>query len=486
MNRRSFVSMLSTLAASGLGFPMTALRAEETKNIAERLADYTYSLTYDDLDPATIEAVKTHLADALGCGVAALKQRPVEIAREVALADSGGNGTSTVMGTSARTSPALAAFANGAAIRYYDLNDVYAGKEIGHPSDNATACLAQGEAQKAHGRDVILAIAIAYEIDCRLMDGASASSRGWDHPIYSLPAAALASGKLMKLTPAQLTQAVNIAINGHIALNQTRVQTMSNWKGLADADATRNGVFAAELARGGITGPSPIFEGEAGLFKQVTGPFTVDTSAFGNKTQRFKIRDCAVKFYPAQVLTQTAIIAGIDVAKQVGDLSRITAIEIRTSQQGRFTAGLDKEKWAPASSETADHSLPYVTVRAMLDGDIGLNSYRQEALHDPKALALMKRTTVVADPELTKLFPKYYVTVVTATLDNGKTYSKRVDDVPGFATHPMTRADFEVKFHKNADDVIGAQQANAALALLWDFENLDDISKLFTPFVLPA
>src|ERR1700744_573167 len=176
MNRRSFVSMLSTLAASGLGFPMTALRAEETKNIAERLADYTYSLTYDDLDPATIEAVKTHLADALGCGAAALRQRPVEIARQVALLDSGGNGASTVMGTSARTSPALAAFANGAAIRYYDLNDVYAGKEIGHPSDNATACLAQGEAQKAHGRDVILAIAIAYEIDCRLMDGASASS----------------------------------------------------------------------------------------------------------------------------------------------------------------------------------------------------------------------------------------------------------------------------------------------------------------------
>jgi 2-methylcitrate dehydratase len=478
--------MLSSLTVSGLGFPSIAAHAEEKRNIAERLAAYTDSLTYDDLDAATIETVKTHLADALGCAAAALKQRPVEIARQVALLDAGGNGMSSVMGTSSRTSPELATFANGAAVRYYDLNDVYAGKEIGHPSDNVTACLAEAEAQKAHGRDLILAIVIAYEIDCQLMDGATVSTRGWDHPIYSLPAAALACGKLMKLTPAQLTQAVNIAINGHIALNQTRVQTMSNWKGLADAEAARNGVFSAELARGGITGPSPIFEGEAGLFKQVTGPFPVDTSTFGNKGRRFKISDCSVKFYPAQVLTQTAIVAGIDVAKQVGDLSRITAIEIRTSQQGRFTAGLDKEKWAPKSSETADHSLPYVTARAMLDGDIRLDSYRPEALHDPKVLALMKRTTVVADPELTRLFPKYYATVVTVTLDNGKTYSKRVDDVPGFATHPMSRSDFEVKFRKNANDVIGPKQADAALATLWDLENLDDVSKIFTPFVLPA
>jgi 2-methylcitrate dehydratase len=486
MNRRSFVSMLTAVPASMLGFPIIPVHAEEVKNIAQRLADYTHSLTYDDLDAPTIEAVKTHLADALGCGVAALQQRPVEIARQVALAGGAGNGSSTVMGTSQRTSAELATFANGAAVRYFDLNDVYAGKEMGHPSDNTTACLAQGEAEKSHGKDVILAIVIAYEIDCRLMDAATASHRGWDHPIFSLPASALASGKLMKLTPEQLTQAVNIAINGHIALDQTRVQTMSNWKGLADADAARNGVFSAALARGGITGPSPIFEGEAGLFKQVTGPFTIDTATFGGKNQRFRIRDCSVKFYPAQALTQTAIVAGIDVAKQAGDLSRVTAIQIKTSHEGHVSAGLDKEKWAPASSETADHSLPYVTARAMLDGDIGLHSYRDEALHDPKVLALMKCTTVVEDPELTTLYPKYYATEVTVTLDNGKTYSKRVDDVPGFATHPMSRADFEAKFRKNVTDIIGAQQASAALATLWDLDHLDDISKIFTPFVLPA
>jgi 2-methylcitrate dehydratase len=70
---------------------------------------------------------------------------------------------------------------------------------------------------------------------------------------------ALAAGKLMKLGPERLTHAVNLAINDHIPMAQTRVQTLSDWKGLADAEAGRNAVFAALLARGGLTGPSPIF-----------------------------------------------------------------------------------------------------------------------------------------------------------------------------------------------------------------------------------
>ena len=66
----------------------------------------------------------------------------------------------------------------------------------------------------------------------------------------SLPAVALAAGKLMKLGPSQLTQAVNLAVNDHIPMAQTRVQTLSDWKGLADAEAARNAVFATALARG--------------------------------------------------------------------------------------------------------------------------------------------------------------------------------------------------------------------------------------------
>ena len=114
-----------------------------------------------------------------------------------------------------------------------------------------------------------------------------------------------------------MTQAVNLAINDHIPLAQTRVQTLSDWKGLADAEAARNAVFAARLARGGLTGPAPIFEGQSGFFQQVTGPANVDVDAFGGRGVPFRIHQCVMKAYPAVIYTQTAIVAGIEVAKEV-------------------------------------------------------------------------------------------------------------------------------------------------------------------------
>src|SRR5258706_13486382 len=114
----------------------------------------------------------------------------------------------------------------------------------------------------------------------------------------------------MKLSRAQLAQAVSLAINDHIPMAQTRVQALSDWKGLADAEAGRNAVFAAQLARAGLTGPSPIFEGNSGFFKQISGPAVVDVGAFGRRGVPFRIHQCGIKAYPAVVYAQTAVVGG--------------------------------------------------------------------------------------------------------------------------------------------------------------------------------
>src|SRR5207253_11285990 len=69
----------------------------------------------------------------------------------------------TLWGTRVRTTPDLAAFANGALVRYLDFNDTYLAQEPAHPSDNIAAVLALGEAVHASGRRIIRAIAVAYE-----------------------------------------------------------------------------------------------------------------------------------------------------------------------------------------------------------------------------------------------------------------------------------------------------------------------------------
>src|SRR5262249_3466873 len=149
-------------------FEVSRVLARSAKNVAEQLADYAAELQHASLDNNTIEIAKSLFIDAIGCGIAAHQEKPVRAVRDVTLAVPGG--VSTVIGTPKRPTPDLAAFANSAAIRYYDFNDLYYGREPGHPSDISSGCLAVAEAEGRNGKDLLLSIVLAYEIDCRLLD----------------------------------------------------------------------------------------------------------------------------------------------------------------------------------------------------------------------------------------------------------------------------------------------------------------------------
>jgi 2-methylcitrate dehydratase len=472
-------SLLAGMAAASLS---ALARAEEPPQpasaapLADRLAAYAERLGWHDLDAATVEAVKVLVVDSFGCAIAALDEPPVQICRGVAIA--AGGGPSTVLGAGRRTAPDLAAFANAAAIRYYDLNDVYVAPQATHPSDAIAACFAVAEAEKASARDLVTAIVLAYEIECRLADAFDLSARRFDTTVSTLPAVALAAGKLMKLDRERLAQAVNIAVNDHVPLAQTRTQTLSDWKGIADANAVRNGVFAALLARHGLSGPAPVYEGRSGFFQSVTRPVTVDTGAFGSGGASFRIHDVGLKAYPAQVYTQTAIVAAAAVGHEVGDPSRVASIEIATNRRGYIMAGSEPEKWAPGTRDTADHSLPYLVARAMADGDITQDSYAPDKLRDPAILAFMKKITVKEDPAFETPRGNAPSTRITATLDDGRKVVRQVDDMPGFPGRPMDRADAERKFRGNAGRRWPAAQVRAVLDALWGLEAADDVAGL--------
>ncbi len=478
---------LVTLAGTtGTPWAQPAATTPATTTLAAQLAGYVDGIGYGDLGAPVVELVKAHFIDSIGCAIGAFNEPPVRAVRDVALQN--GGDAATLIGTTRRTTMEWATFANGAALRHFDLNDAYAGREVGHPSDNITPCLAVAEAEGRSGRDLILAIALAYEIDCRLLDAVQISVRGWDHPTFSLPAASLAAGKLMRLSRPQLTQAVNLSLAGHLAVNQTRLEVLSNWKGLADADAGRNALFAAQLARGGITGPAPAFEGKAGFFKQVSGPFTLDVSQFGGQGGggAFKVADCSIKLYPAQALLQTAIAAAATIGAAVPDPARVRSIVVATTLAGQQYAADSREKWAPETSETADHSLPYIVARSMLDGQIGNTSYTQQALHDPRLLALLAKLTVEEDAALTRMYPQKIPTRVTVTLDDGHVLTEQVDDLPGFGGRPATRQDIETKFRRVVAPIWPEPQIRAFLHVAWNLDQQDKVAGLFERMVVAA
>ncbi len=371
-------------------------------------------------------------------------------------------------------------------VRYFDFNDTYLSKEPGHPSDNIPACIAAAEMEGRSGKEMVLAMVLAYEIQCRLCDAADIRHRGWDHVCYGLVSVALASGKLLGLSKEELAQAVNISLNSHLAMRQVRSGELSMWKGFSFANASRNAVFSALLAREGITGPSPVFEGDMGFFNQVSGRFYLDIASFGGKGKRFKLEDTFVKFYPAEYHAQTAIWAALDLRKQVeGDpMEKVAHVAVETHEAAYSILGKDAEKWSPETRETADHSLPYIVAMALIEGKVDNGSYAPGKLRDPAIREFMKRIIVNEDRELTKNYPGMVSNRLKVKLVDGRFLVKQFDEPRGHPSNPMTDEEIEKKFRQLVKGKLTEAQIRNVLGFVRTIEKREDVGPLVAALVV--
>src|SRR6185503_7052852 len=235
--------------------------------------------------------------------------------------------------------------------------------------------------ENAGGREFIVAIALSYEVQCRLCDTASLRARGWDHVTYGAFSTALAAARLMRLDVEQTRHAVGISGVASAALRQSRVGELSHWKGCAFANAARHGVFAALLARAGMTGPAPIFEGEKGFEKLVSGPLhdlKLPTAGSGLLKGDFMILKTHIKFWPAEYHSQSAIEAALKLRTQINDPADIESVLVESHDAAVDIIGSEPEKWRPTSRETADHSLPYIVAATLADGEVTQRQFAPE------------------------------------------------------------------------------------------------------------
>jgi 2-methylcitrate dehydratase len=242
------------------------------------------------------------------------------------------------------------------------------------------------------------------------------------------------------------------------------------WKGCAFAFAARNGLFAAMLAAEGMTGPAPLFEGEMGFFQQVSGPFSL-AKLGGPAAADWMLPKTSIKFVPAEYHSQSAIAAAFTLRSKFTDPARIREIEIATFRVAVEIIGKDPEKWRPKTRETADHSLPYCTAVALVDGEITARQFAPERLQDPVLIDLVSRTKVIEDPKLTAGYPAGIPNRVTVTLDDGTVLTEEVAFPPGHDKNPLTDAQLAQKFHDLADPVIGRDHADVIYSRLAQLEN---------------
>ena len=458
--------------------------------IAERLAQYAHSLRYQTLPPAVIHEVKRRVLDSIACAFGAWSAEPCRIARRMAGAVQLREGA-TLWGTRVRTTPDLAAFANGALVRYLDFNDTYLAQEPAHPSDNIAAVLALGEAVHASGRRIIQAIAVAYELQCRLCDAAALRPKGWDHVTYGPFSSALGAAVVLRLSQAATAQALNLAGVANIALRQTRVGDLSMWKACAFSNAARNGVFAARLAQLGMTGPAPIFEGEKGFMKLVSGPLELlhlgGEQRISKEEVPFKILDTYIKHYPVEYHAQTAVEAALlvreELLKDEGPdaaraLKAIRKIEIGSYDVAIEIIGRDPEKWRPRTRETADHSFPFCVAVALKEGSVTMRSFNARRLTDPDLLDLMRRIRVTDCEDFQGCYPQALPTRVTVRTAAGKEYIKQVDYPLGHPKQPMSDREIEAKFRTLVAGKLARARAEKLIEMIWTLDKLRDVGAM--------
>ncbi|MBS0267075.1 MAG: MmgE/PrpD family protein [Planctomycetes bacterium] len=456
------------------------------QNLAERLASYAAHLTFERLDTKTVHEVRRRLIDSFACALGAWDADAPNVARAICRKVTS-DPAATFLGGERKTFPALAAFCNGVLFRYLDFNDTYLSLEPAHPSDNLAAVLAAGEASGCSGREIITATVLAYEIQCRFCDAASIRKHGWDHVTYGAFSTAAAAAKLMGLNEGQILQALNLAGTPNVTLRQTRAGELSEWKGCAFANASRNGVFAALLAAEGLTGPAPIFEGEMGFFKQVSGEFQPEK--LGGEVagdHDFMIKKTSIKFWPAEYHSQSAIHAALELRQQGVDASQVKSLDIYSFDAAVDIIGKDPEKWRPKTRETADHSLPYCTAVALVDGDVTLESFSDTRLRDESLLALVARIKIHRDSALTARYPRGIPNRLEVTLNDGRKVVAENEFPRGHDQNPMTDAEVEAKFLRMATGRLSAAQQRQILDLCWKLDELPNLNGLLPLFAAVA
>ncbi len=439
------------------------------------MARWATQLKYDDLPDKTIHEVKRRVIDSIATTLGAYHSRPAKVARAKAMAINDPPPSANVWGTTHGTSPDLAAFANGTMVRYLDFNDTYLSLEPAHPSDNIPACWATGQMAGANNREIVTAIALAYELQCRLCDAASLRAHGWDHVTYGALSTALASAKLYGLSAQQMVHSLGLAGVCNYATRQTRTGQISDWKACAFSNAARNGVFAAGLAKEGLTGPNEIFEGPKGLFKMVTGPFELQWSQGADD---WMIRKTYVKFWPAEYHSQSAIDAALQLRSEVGGLDGVDSILIESFEAAVSIIGSEPEKWRPTSRETADHSMGYCVVLALRDGDVTRESFSDANIRDAAVLAALDRIKIVETDDCNAGYPAGIPNNLIITTRDGKQVAKKVTYPRGHAGNPMTDEEVVSKFKKLAAGVVSDSTAERIVDQAMSFHELGGVGEL--------
>jgi 2-methylcitrate dehydratase PrpD len=423
------------------------------------------------LHPTAAERLAEHIA-ALGARGAARLPRAVQLkcedlavdviglcvtARNMdyvasALAGWDDDGPCTAIGHARRTSAAAAAFVNGTAAHGEDFDDTFEGGPVHAGAVIVPAVLAACERYNPDGSAAALGIAVGVETICRLsLVVPKAVHRAGFHPTAVFGALASAAGvaAALGLDRRQIVDALGIAgsmasgIIEYLAEGASTKRLHAGW-------AAQSGLRAALLAKHGFDGPRSVFEGTHGLFhgfaRTTDGDYARLIADFG---RRWVAETLAFKLYPCGTMTHPYIDCARRLAARGIAAAEIAHLvcEVGEGTVHRLWEPL-ADKQTPSNGYGAKFSTPYCIASGFVRGNVGLDSFTDEAVKDPAVIEVARKVRYVVDPN--NPYPNNFTGHIRAVLVDGRVIEERQPHMRGGAHEPLTRADIELKFRLNA------------------------------------
>ena len=451
-------------------------------SISRKMAQFALSLTYDQIpDPARKEA-KRFMLDSVGCALAAVENEDMKQAFEY-IQMLGGHEQASIIGHGVKTNLGNATLMNALLIRAMDYNDIYWKQDPSHPSDIIPAALAPAEYRGLDGKEFLVGVLIAYELEMRLCLAADPGVRevGWHHATLTQFVSPLVAARMFGLTEDQGVAACGISGSSHFTLGGVVAGHLTNMKNTADPMATEAGVRAAMLASTGYSGPVELFEGKEGVFEVLSNVSWDPSKMLDGLGETFLITECGYKAFPTEALTHQPITAVMEAMTENSiDAHAISEILVETTTRGADILS-DPSKYEPRTKETADHSLPYCIAVAATKGNVLPSDFEEEALTDPFVWEMLGKIKVVANAEIDALFPGVKRAIVTITTNDGATFTKQADHAKGRAESPLSDAELIDKFRANASHVMSEEAMDKIVDTTFKLDevgNIGDYMKL--------
>jgi 2-methylcitrate dehydratase len=436
----------------------------------DAVAEFVVAADAGDLPDGAAMLLRRNVLDSLGGAIAALDGETVQLIREQ-VESVGGRPRASLIGGGMSTADQAALF-NSVAVRYVDLLDTYLTPGgLCHPADNFGAMLAVAESAAATGADFLLALAVAYEVQCRFSASVPVMAHGLNHALQLAISVAAGAAKLLHLNADQAANAIAIAVADNVSLAAIHSEPVSNWKGISPGITAQRAVYATALAQRGITGPRGIFEGPNGLEQLFGQPIDLRLAdpTLGVVKDTYLKKFCAL--IHAQAPIETVLTLAGEHAISHCDIASLQ-VEVFQTAYDIAGGGSFGSKDTPATKEQADYNLKYLLAVALIDGHVSPEQLQTERICRPDVQDLLTRVDVRPDEALTARYPRATPVRITLVLRDGRRLSREQDDFEGAAHRPLTWDRTVEKFHWLAEQYADDTLRNAIIDTV---QNLDSV-----------